>query len=233
MTWLVNRYFATETRLAAHYAGSRVEGQLSDLTGRPLAGKRITIAAQQAGEPEAPALHMRSGHVPENAVKALFALRVNTECGCAGQANIAIGPMLYREDRTGRIVQLTIRPAPASGDAGIFQFHARPDQSILLNTPTFPVTAGAPFTVRVPMITDLGSADSGYVSLNFQDARGKGIERQSLPFEPAERSIGAVTTDTGGRFSLAPSSDVLRSSVGFRAAFAGDSQYRTSSAASR
>ena len=130
-------------------------------------------------------------------------------------------------------MQLTFRPVPAPGDAGIAHFRALPDQSIMLNTPTFPVTADAPFTVRVPMITDRGSADSGYVSLNFQDAQGKGIERQPLAFRAAELSIGVVTTDADGQFSLTPNPDVLHSSVGFSAEFAGDSQYRTSSATSR
>jgi hypothetical protein len=233
MTWLVNRYIAMEAHIDLSRVGNRLEGQLTDSAGRPLAHQSIAIAAQQTGRTGAPSVHLRSGYVPTNAVRALFALRINTECGCAGQANVAIGPMQYREDSTGRIVQLTFRPVPAPGDAGIAHFRALPDQSIMLNTPTFPVTADAPFTVRVPMITDLGSADSGYVSLNFQDAQGKGIERQPLAFRAAELSIGVVTTDADGQFSLTPNPDVLHSSVGFSAEFAGDSQYRTSSATSR
>ena len=36
----------------------------------------------------------------------------------------------------------------------------------------FPVTADDPFTVQVPMRTNLASASSGYVALVFLDARG-------------------------------------------------------------
>jgi hypothetical protein len=233
MTWLVNRYLAAETRLALHRVGGRLEGQLTDTTGRPLAQAPVNLLAQHTGRTGAPVQHVLSGHVPQEAVAALFALRINTECGCSGQTDIAIGPLEYRDDRTGQTVHQAFRPATGSGDATLAHFHALPGQAILQNTSTFPVTASAAFTVRVPMVTDLASASTGYVALIFHDAQGKGLERQPLPFEPTERPIGTLTTDAQGHFALLPDPDTLRASIGFRAEFQGDEHHRTASATVR
>jgi hypothetical protein len=233
MTWLVNRYLAAEARLVLHRAGDQLEGRLTDVTGKPLAGAKVDIAAEQTGEALAPPVHSRSGEVPANAVTALFGLRVNAECGCSGPANISIGQMRYHDDTTGQTVQRAFHQASAPGKTALADFHALTGQTILQNTSAFPVNPGDPFTFRIPMVTDPSSAGSGYVSLDFLDAKGKEVERQKLLFEPAERSIGAVTTGADGRFSLEPSSDVLHSSVGFRAEFIGDSQHRIASATSR
>jgi hypothetical protein len=83
------------------------------------------------------------------------------------------------------------------------------------------------------MSTNLASAGSGYVALVFVDAQGKEIERLRLPFEPAERSIGTVTTDVQGRFTLSPDAATLRASISFRAEFAGDARHRVASATVR
>ena len=98
MTWLVNRYIAMEAHIDLHRVGNRLEGQLTDSPAAPWLTRAIDIAAEQTGRTGAPSVHSRSGYVPTNAVRALFALRINTECGCAGQANVAIGPMQYHED---------------------------------------------------------------------------------------------------------------------------------------
>ena len=109
----------------------------------------------------------------------------------------------------------------------------RPGQPITQNAPGFPVTADNPFTLQAPMRTNLASAGSGYVALVFLDAQGKEVVRLRLPFEPAEKPIGTLTTDAQGRFSLLPDAATLRASVGYRAEFAGDAQHRAVSATLR
>jgi hypothetical protein len=86
---------------------------------------------------------------------------------------------------------------------------------------------------RTSSATHRASAGSGYVALVFLDTKGKEVERVRLPFEPAERPIGTLTTDAQGRFSLQPDPATLRASVGFRADFPGDAQHRTASATLR
>lgn len=227
MTWLVDRYLAAPTRVTLRRAGGGLQGELTDAVGRPLTAVPVTVLAELAGEADAPAQHSRSGQVPSKAVTALFALRINTECGCTGTADIGTGPMRYKDNRTGQTVQQAFRPLSAPGGiAGLARFRAQPGQAVMQNTPGFPVTADDPFTIQVPMRTDPASAGSGYVALIFLDAQGKEVVRLPLLFEPVERPIGAPTTDAQGRFSVVPDPEILRRASGFRVEFAGTAQYR-------
>jgi hypothetical protein len=234
MTWLVGRYRAVPTRLVLRRAGSRLEGQLTDDALRPLVGAAVVVTAEIGGQADAPALHTITGHAPPKATAALLALRINTECGCSGPANVALGPMRFHDDRTGQTVQQAFRPPAATADTGsLARFQARPGQAIVQNASRIPVAADDAYTLQVPMNADPASAESGYVGLIFLDADGKEIERRRISFEPVERKIGTATTDPQGRFSLLPDPDTLRGSVGFQADFAGDPQHRISSAALR
>ena len=234
MTWLVNRYLTAQTRLVLHRTGNRLQGELTDTAGQPLAAAPVTVSAQLPGEPGAPIPHTRSGQVPPKAATAVLALRINAECNCSGPADIDIGPVRYRDDRTGQIVERAFRPSAARATAAApARFQAEPGQPIAQNAPGFPVTADNPFTIQVPMRTNLASAGSGYVALVFLDAQGKEVLRLRLPFEPAERPIGTLTTDAQGRFSLLPDAATLRASIGFRAEFAGDARHRSASATLR
>jgi hypothetical protein len=234
MTWLVNRYLAGETRLALMRTGNRLQGELTDTAGHPLPAAQVTLSAQLLGEPGTPILHTRSGQVPQKAATAILALRINAECSCSGPADIALGPVRYRDDRTGQIVERAFPPASARANTSTSaRFRAEPGQPISQNAPKFPVTPDNPYTVQVPMSTTLASASSGYVALVFLDAQGKEIERLRLPFEPVERPIGTVTTDAQGRFAQSPDAATLRASISFRAEFAGDARHRLTSATVR
>jgi hypothetical protein len=234
LTWLVNRYLTAQTRLVLLRTGNRLQGELTDTAGHPLPAAQVTLSAQLLGEPGAPALHTRSGPVPPKAAMAILALRINAECSCSGPADIALGPVRYRDDRTGQIVERAFHPTSARANAPtLARFQVEPGQPISQNAPKFPVTPDNSYTVEVPMSTTLASAGSGYVALVFLDAQGKEIERLRLPFEPVERPIGTLTTDAQGRFTLSPDDATLRSSISFRAQFAGDARHRLASATVR
>jgi hypothetical protein len=231
MTWLVDRYLAAPTHLTLHRVGGRLEGELTYTTGHPLAGVPVTVSAETPGDWGTPAVHERSGLVPPEAATAVLALRINAECGCSGPADIGIGLMSYHDDRTSQTVQQTFKPVSApDGAAALARFQAQPGQPITQGTPHFPVTVNDPFTVQVPMRTDLHSAGTGYVALIFLDEQKKEVERVRLSFEPAERPIGTATTDAQGRFSFLASPEVLQRASGFRVKFYGTPQYRMAEA---
>jgi hypothetical protein len=229
MTWLVDRYAASPTRLVLHRSGGRLDGTATDEAGRPLADVPVTLTAEVFGTPDAPALHTYSNLVPPRATEALLVLRANTECNCSGPADIGIGPMRFRDDRTGQVVQRAFGPETA-----LTRYQIQPGQPISKNTSHFPVTAGDPFTLQVPMRTNAESAGSGFVALIFVDAQGREFMRLPLPFGPASDTIGTVTTDAQGRFSLQPSTNVMqRATGGFRAEFSGTPGHRITEAHAR
>jgi hypothetical protein len=234
LTWLVNRYLASKTRLVLLRTGDRLQGELTDTAGHPLPAAQVTLSAQLLGAPGAPVLHTRSGQVPPKTATAVLALRINAECNCSGPADVAIGPVRYHDDRTGQIVERTFHPASARANTSTSaRFLAEPGQPISQNTPKFPVTPDNSYTIQVPMSATLASAGSGYVALVFLDVQGKEVERVRLAFEPAEQPIGTVTTDAQGRFMLSPDAATLRTSINFRAEFAGDARHRLASATAR
>jgi hypothetical protein len=228
MTWLANRYLAKLTRLTLRRADSRLDGELTDSGGRPVAGAKIDLSAEVSAGPSFLALHQRSGQVPTTAATALFALRINTECSCSGTADVQIQSVAYRDNKTGQAVGQTFRQPSASGVDMPMSAHfaARPNQKVATNTSNFPVSAGDPFTAQVAMAADSASSDSGYVALIFVDAEGKGIERVRLPFRPIKQIVRTVTTDAQGRFSLALDATTLRRSVAFQAEYSGDTGHR-------
>jgi hypothetical protein len=232
LTWLVNRYLTAETRLELHRVGERLEGRITDSTGQPVPGATLALSSAINGSTSASALHTRTGTVPPRAATAVLALRINSECECSGVADVAIGTMAYREQGSSQAVQQTFHPqAGPAGATG--RFHAQPGQAVTQNTPRFPVTPNAPFTVEVPMSISPVTVGSGYVALIFLDAQGKGLLRLRIPFEPVARDIGTVQSDQAGRFSMQPSAETLRASVGFHAAYNGDAQHRTTEAGLR
>src|SRR6185437_16363248 len=101
----------------------------------------IILSASFSGGPGAPAIHELSGRVPQKAVTAVLALRINTECNCFGSANIDIGLTRYHDNRTGQTVQQAFRlPSASRNTATGVQIRARPGQVIEHNTQSFSVT---------------------------------------------------------------------------------------------
>jgi len=231
MTWLVHRYLAAQTKLTLHRAGNRLEGRITDIADRPVDSAPIFVTARFFGGPEAFAAGMRSGRVPPNAASALFALRINAECNCSGRADVTLGGIQYRDDRSGQTVRRAFRSFSVPGGVvGQDRFEVSPGQMTVQNTSVFPVTANDPFTVRMPIRMDSASAGSGYVAIVFLDVAGNELERVRLPFAAVERLAGVPTTDPQGRFSLRIDPATQRAGEGFRAEYHGDVTHRLASA---
>jgi hypothetical protein len=235
MTWLVNRYLTAKTLIVLHSTGSRLHGKLTDEIGHPIANAPVILSAETTGGAGSLALHERSGHVPPKAVSALVALRINTECNCAGMADIEIGTIRYSDDYSGQTTQQAFRELPLARGVATApaRFQSGPGQAIVHNTPTFSVSTGDPFTIQVPMHLTLASIGTGYVALIFLNAEGKELERLRLLLEPIDIPIGTATTDGDGRFSLLTRSDTFRANMGFRAEFAGNALHRAATTATR
>ena len=233
MTWLVNRYAAAETRLTLKRAGTVLTGRLAGPNGQGLAGQRIRISSVDEHNAGPPGIVAQSGTVPTGAVRALFALRINTECMCSGPVNATVGLLSYYDTRTGQSVDRRFSVQGYASRPEGTHIVAPAGQAFAPNTTRWPVRPGDLWTVRAQVGAAESSAHSGYVALIFQRGDGGEAKRIKIELQPAARTLREIATDAAGQFSFVTSADVLRGNPGFRAEFDGNRLFRMSSASVR
>ena len=173
-----------------------IVGRVTDISGKPVIDAPVDITARDVGGFDG--LHMaeRTGMVPQNAVRALFGLRVGVECNCSGPIDVSIGELRFRDDPSPDTVRfLQDRPGP-------YQLQGVAGQKASINTTEFPVHAGASYAVHAAMRVREPSDRAGYLALFFLDATGKEIRRDLIQLKAPEESLGTPVTDRAGIFSL-------------------------------
>jgi hypothetical protein len=239
----------TSLSLRASRAGDSVmlTGDLATMDGDPVAGEPLDFTFVSQEGPGVAAEQVLSGNVPSGADGAVVGLRINTECNCAGPADLSLYGFRYAEDggTANRVPNADFEAglsnwglwgtAEASlessdRDAGsMLRVNATADQHMGLNSLDFQVTPGAPYTFTVAARVAPQSAESGYFVVVFLTGTRE-IQRFTLPFEPASLTLGSATTDGDGSFTLA--ADLASELVGEATArFAGSSRLWPSSGA--
>jgi hypothetical protein len=211
--------------VSAATAGTRTvtaTGFLADSSGTGIGGApiRLTARPERVG---AWGVYRITGVVPPGAARALVGIRVNVECGCAGDSEVAFADARYRElsavgeasPPRGRRPQAA--PAvhldgsdftgatPARLDTGtgarpgILQLRTRRTSSALLNSTFFSVRPGAPYELAITARVSPGSVGSGYFAIVFVGA-GE-ISRERIPFAPAAAARASVTTSGSGTYA--------------------------------
>ncbi len=220
MTYVVDRYAAAETSIEAARTSSGYSGTLTS-HGVPAAGAPIAVYEVDNGTLSITTVASLANTVPPGAALAVVALRVNTECGCSGAANVQLGVVRYT-DQTSRTTVRTEIVDPSE------RVIVPAGQSLSLNSQPFAVTPGDAFAFSVPMEVPFSSSNTGYVAIAFLDANYAEIVRMQLELEPGQRLLGMAETDSRGRFALAlPSATSSPAVALFR--FAGDAQLRLTS----
>lgn len=224
MTYLVDRYLAREVVLTLNRADGRLVGRATDSSGNPVAGAQVVLSALDGRTDSNKSVRMVSGEVPATAIKAIVGLRINTECGCAGPANISLGALTYHDGGT----KLALRN-PLLNDSADTEFSATTGQVISRNSQAFAVASRSQFTLEVPMGATAASTASGYLALIFLGSSGNEISRVRLSFQSAERNLGTVKADSNGTFLLELPAVVTNSNPSYSAIFSGNSGYRLAS----
>ena len=221
-TWLINEYRLPRTRFEVEREASGWHVRLVDAAGHPVSGQNIAIERLGAEPLDPPPKREASGTVPPNAIGAILGLRVNSECFCAGDNDLVVGELVYREDQGGSASQklsvsalagkprsdgAKISPAAAAG-AAIARLKVAADQQFLLNSPAFPVTPGAHYIFSVP----LGAIDVdglyGTATIIWLDRDGHGISRTNIVAQGDRFPAGTATTDASGAFRLPASTQI-------------------------
>jgi hypothetical protein len=224
MTYLVDRYTSRRVFLTLKHTNGRLFGRLSDSSGNPVSNGQVVLYAVDGRIASNRSVRTASGEVPATADKAIVGLRINTECDCTGPANVSIGAVNYR-DSSAKVV---LRNPLLINNADT-EFSASAGETISRNSQPFAVAAHSHFTLEIPMGATDASTNSGYLALIFLDSNGKEVERDRLSFQPAERNIGTVTTDSGGTFFLQLPATGSSSSPSYHATFSGSRGYRLTS----
>jgi hypothetical protein len=180
MMGLARGYLRASTKVDLDKHGKRLEVRLLDDDGLPIAGGTIHLAIQKkTGLGELG--HARiSGIVPAAAYNALFAVRVNMECSCHGQSELAFEAAGYKElpgkasakrdFSTGldkwHVAGSSTHEITASSDRlNMLHIQARPQEEAMVNSTKFRVTPNAPFEADFQLRVKPGSAGSGYVEV--------------------------------------------------------------------
>ena len=208
MTYLIDRYLATETILSVHGTKDGFAGRLATRD-MPVGNARFVAYELAGGTLNRTATTSLKNRVPATAVMALVGLRINTECNCAGPVNILLGPATYVDTTSKQSATRTVAPE-----------HTRvvlaAAQTSMVNSAPFPVTAGDPFTFSMPMQVPYSSSHSGFVAIIFVSSAGVEVARMELPFQSGQHLLWAGTTDREGRFTVTlPSSTQAPSVVRF------------------
>jgi hypothetical protein len=202
------------TDLTLAVEGDEAGGRLTDVDGQPIANAPIEVTARST---EAAArAYTISRTVPSGATEAVVGYRVNTECACSGVADMAFYGVEYVEEgeEMNRVPNGDLedglldwaawgsaRYELTPGDEGMVRVQAQPGEDAALNSATFPVTAGAEYTITFSADIFPDTGDSGYFALMFLNASGE-ITRERIQLEPNVTVLGEVVTDADGQFTL-------------------------------
>jgi len=220
MTYLVDRYAASETAIDVRRTASGFEGRLASRE-RPVGGASLSAYEVDDGTLNITWTPSLTGTVPQGAVAALFGLRVNIECNCDGPANLMLGAVRYLDETSSASEVLNLVP-PSQ------RLIVPATQTKLVNSPSFPVTPGDSFSFSAPMKLPYSSRNTGYVAIIFLGTNGLEVQRMELPFQPGQRGIGSFVTDSRGRFEVAMPGSAKPPAIA-RFTFPGSRLYRLSS----
>jgi hypothetical protein len=238
-TWLINRYLRPRTSLSLATAQDSMSGQLTLTDGSPIPNATIEFSALPVTGQGVFLDYTVTGTVPDGATKADAGLRINNECDCSGPAELILGSESYAEagETTNRVPNGNFRNGlngwgtwgagvadlgPGENGAQALHISAAPGQDVGLNSDTFPVTAGQPFTFTVRARVDPPTQGSGYFDIVFLTDTAE-TSRVRLPIAIARESLGSALTGPDGSYSF-QTSDLTSGTWSIRALFAGSDE---------
>ena len=170
-----------------------IEGQVAAPAGAAIDQAAVTIRAADLKGIEGFRKIALAGVVPDGAVRAVFGLRLGSECNCSGPIDLKIDKLTFSEPATESVVRYLRNPANVLSLSG-----AAPQASV--NSAPFSVEPGKSYsadaTVRVEELTGY----AGYLSVIFLSANGEEVRRDKFALKATYREIAQVRPDKDGKF---------------------------------
>lgn len=153
----------------------------------------------------------------------MLAVRANKELqcgGCLGAATAIIGKALYYEEDHRHVQEIPGAKIDVDAHGSVYE-----------NSPKFPVTPGATFTLEVPYSARIGTEHAAYVAVLFVDDKGHEVGRRFLWLESLGLRVGATVTGPDGVFRFnADRTLAAAKQQEFEVQFSGSDQFRGAAA---
>jgi len=208
-TSIINSYFGDRTTLTASVKGKNIAGELKTTLGKPVDSARVDVSIRYRSMTGLPGVYNATGQIPDNAVSALFAIRVNSEGG-SGAANIRVAGFKFDADGAPSVARNFASDADLSAWGGLSHakiengaLHIVTDDkaSLIINSAPFPIVTHGNYTFQVNATIPNASDRSGSFAIIFLDAKSE-ITRNTIPFEEPVTSLGTMTTNRKGVWSM-------------------------------
>jgi hypothetical protein len=217
-TGMVASYLRERSALTVTRGNDQVVGQLTDSDGKGVPQAQVRLQSLYVTGPGSFRTLHSHGVVPPDARSALVAIRINRECRCSKDSDIALRRFQFTElqglqnplqdasfyrNADWQIAgnaEVSFSMPPGSDQASI-AIRAGHDRAAQLNQAThFPVVAGSRFSFELR--SSAASDDSGIVAVIFLGPNGREVSRQVVPIRAAYADGPTATTDDQGRFSF-------------------------------
>ena len=230
LTNLVLQYLQPRSAIMLKRNGTTLSGHLTDAAGAAIGAAPISLAAIGAVSGVPPTTERLSSTVFKNAHAAMFAVRANKElqCNCSGAVIASLGKALYYESAGAGVDKRNVHEFPGSRIAVDGQ------GATYTNSPKFPVTPGAAFTLEVPYTARVANEHGAYVAVLFVDDAGHEVGRRFLYIETSKAVIGTTKTGADGSFTFnIGQTEAASQPQEFQVDFRGDARFRGAAAMAR
>jgi len=213
LTGLINRYLGARTQLDVSTDGVSINARLTTIDGVPVSGGSLTLEAIPIdGIPQTLERH---GTVPDDVDMAEVGIRLNTEGGGPGAADLLVYEVGYYDDgdTTNRVSDPTFGylaqfeiPGVSVDDLGgrsVLRLTVDAGQEVNLGTNRFPVTPGTAYRLEVQAAVPGDSAEAGFAVVVFFRGENE-MARHILALAPAAVSLAEVVTGSSGEIHLDP-----------------------------
>jgi len=179
--------------LAFDVRQNAIEGQVTAPAGVAIDQVVVTVEAADLKGSEGFRKIALTGGVPDDATRAVFGIRLGSECNCSGPIDLKIDKLTFSQPATGPVVRYLRNPANILSISG-----AAPRASI--NSAPFSVEPGKSYSADAIVRVEELTGYAGYLSVIFLSANGDEVRRDKFTLKAPYREIAQVRLDKDGKF---------------------------------